>query len=296
MARAPRNYYPIKLGLLIAVISLLVLISLTALWLQRNIYDTERFTTITTKVFAKESSRQSIGHLVSSRVLEATPTLKSLLSERLAGHVANLLGTQQAQAVVERLARESQLLVTSPRQDPVVLQLSGIKSAIVSVQEMAGRTDATTHLDASRIPDEVMIIDTAQLPNIHQYAIIVLWLGPLSAVLVLILLAWWVRRSGKVAAVKRTQIALLVIGSSALVALAIGPLVEPLFISVGHDAPSQTLLHNLYAGFMAPFRTQALLLAGVALVLLVLLTVWHKVLRFYSVKVVVTKNNGRAKR
>lgn len=94
MARAPRNYYPIKLGLLIAAISLLVLISLTALWLQRNIYDTERFTTITTKVFAEESSRQSIGHLVSSQVLEATPTLKSLLSERLAGHVANLLGTQ----------------------------------------------------------------------------------------------------------------------------------------------------------------------------------------------------------
>ena len=296
MARAPRNYYPIKLGLLIAAISLLVLISLTALWLQRNVYDTERFTTITTKVFAKESSRQSIGHLVSSRVLEATPTLKSLLSERLAGHVANLLGTQQAQAVVERLARESQLLVTSPRQDPVVLQLSGIKSAIVSIQGMTGRTDATTHLDASRIPDEVMIIDTAQLPNIHQYAIIVLWLGPLSAILALILLAWWVHRGGKVAAVKRAQIALLVIGSSALVALAIGPLVEPLFISVGHDAPSQTLLHNLYAGFMAPFRTQALLLAGAALASLVLLIVWHKVLRFYSVKVVVTKNNGRAKR
>lgn len=161
---------------------------------------------------------------------------------------------------------------------------------------MTGKANATTRLDASRIPDEVMIIDTAQLPNIHQYAIIVLWLGPLSAILALILLAWWVRRGGKVAAVKRTQIALLVIGSSALVALAIGPLVEPLFISVGHDAPSQTLLHNLYADFMAPFRTQALLLAGVALVSLVLLTAWHKILRSYSVKVVVTKNNGRAKR
>lgn len=113
----------------------------------------------------------------------------------------------------------------------------------------------------------------------------VLWLGPAALLTAILMLIWWIRYQGSRYYVYRSQIALAIIIATSGLALIIGPLVEPVFISIGRDAASQTFLGNLYRGFITPFQNQALLLASVSALSLAILVLWQQVLSKYRVKV-----------
>lgn len=110
--------------LFFGVVVALLLVALTSFWLHRTIFNTERFTEIATDSFIQESSRQSIGETITARILEGRPVLKAVASDRLSTTISGLLATEQAEAAITRTSREAQLLVTSPRREPVVLELS----------------------------------------------------------------------------------------------------------------------------------------------------------------------------
>jgi hypothetical protein len=279
-------------GVLFGLVVALLLVALTSLWLQRAIFNTDRFTAITTAAFTEESSRQSIGETVANRVFEGRPALRVAVGDRLSGAISSLLATERAESAIARAAREAQLLVTSPRRDPVVLQLSGLKTAIVRAQELTQVEANNVRIDDSDIPDQIVLIDTSTLPNFYVYAVTVFWLGPVSLLAAVALTVWWVRRGGAQLYVRRSQIMLLVLLVSAGLALLIGPLAEPAFVSIGRDAPSQTLLSNAYRGFIAPFRDQAIVLGVVSALALLSLTAWQRVLRQYQVKVSIVRRKS----
>lgn len=287
------NWYKVRLGAFFGLIVIFLLISLTAFWLQRTIFNTERFTATTTEALLQESSRQSIGSVVASKILAEQPTLKMFLGDKLAGQVSGLLGTEFAQNSIGRLAREAQLVVTSPVRKPLTFQLSSIKTAIVSVQGLASRAgqDVPGSITAQSIPDEVVIIDTSKIPNINKIAIMTGWIGPVAFILALVSLIWWIRRGGKKYRLRRIQIACTVVIITSLVAMAIGPLAEPAIIAVGQDASSQTLLSNVYNAFMKSFYHQAWWIAGMATLILAGVFVWERFLRHYSIKLVVAKKS-----
>lgn len=267
----------------------LIVISLTSLWLNRVIFNTERFTTVTTSVFAQQSSRDSVGSLIANRIFENRPLLRAALSSRLSSYISGLLASDTATASVNRLAREGQLLFTSPRRDPVIIDLSGVKPIIASAQELVQKSEVEQRINVADIPDSVTVIDTKALPNFHRSAVYTHLMGPLSLFGALVLSAAWVNRGGKRNWYKRSRMLMLVVIASAIAALIIGPLAEPSFISLGRDAPSQTLLSNLYKGFITPFRNQALWLGSVTGVILLCTTIYHEFTRRYAVNLSVTK-------
>lgn len=291
MSHNKTKYYPVKLGLFVGTIAFLVLTALTSFWLQNNIFDNKNFTDITTQAMSKESSRRSIGELVSNRIFERTPILRSILSERLAEHISGVLVTERAQGAVNRVVRDSQLLVTSPQRNPLSIDLTGLKGSISAVQNITDRTDDKARFDVNSIPDEVVLIDTSGLPNFHRQALWVVWLGPLSVFLVICLTAWWVLRASGRFRVRRLCITLLAVTLGALSALALGPLVEPSFIALGRDAPTQSLMRNVYEAFMTPFNHQAVVVGTSAVVVAGILATWHWVVRRYTIVFSLKKRN-----
>jgi hypothetical protein len=278
-----------KMTLYFGTIIGLILLMLTSLWLNRVIFNTERFTDITVNAFSEPSSREAVGSLVASRVFENKPVLKATLSDRLSGYVSGLLASEAAKTSVNRLAREGQLLFTSPQKDPVILELSTLKPIIASAQELVQKDETQRRLNVGDIPDSITIVDTSELPNFHTAAVYVHIAGPLSLLAVLTLAGYWLYRGGKQNRYKRSQILMLVVIASAILAVIIGPLAEPSFISLGRDAPSQTLLGNLYREFITPFRNQALLLGSLATLTLVLTTAWHELNKRYSLTFKISK-------
>ncbi len=279
------------MGAFFGLIGVFLLISLTAFWLQRTVFSTERFTAITTEALLQESSRQSIGNVVAGQILAEKPALKMVLGDKLAGQVSGLLGTEFAKNSVGRVAREAQLIITSPARKPLTFHLTSIKGALVSIQGVASRVgqEVPGGLTADSIPDEIVIVDTSQIPNVNKIAIITGWLGPLTFLLAVVGLIAWVKRGGKKYYLKRMQISSLVVVITALIAMMIGPLVEPAILAVAQDAPTQTLLSNIFNALMQPFYEQAWWLFGVAAIVGLLALVWEKIIRHYRVKVVVTK-------
>ena len=287
------DWYKMKLGVFFVLMGALILVSLTSFWLQRQIFNTERFTTITTDAIMRETSRQSIGEVVANQILSEQPTLRFLLGDRLAGQVAGLLGTDLAHSSIERVAREAQMLVTSPAREPLVLQLSSIKTALVALQGLADRTDRitipTSDLTVNNIPDEVVIFDTTKVPNINGVAVAISWLGPICLVLTMIGIIWWISRSSKKYRPKRLQGVALLIVAVAVVAAVSGPLIRPSVIVFGQDVQSQILLGNVYDAFLEAFYLQVWWMGGIAVLIFVLAFVWDRFIRRYKVKIVVDK-------
>jgi hypothetical protein len=64
----------------------------------------------------------------------------------------------------------------------------------------------------------------------------------------------------------RIVLLLVIVGCG--LALLVGPLTRPVFLTAAQNAPEQTLLRNVFDGFIAPFNAQAKqlgVLAGVGL-------------------------------
>lgn len=283
------RYYVAKLTLFFTGVGVLIFIAMTSFWLQRTIFDTRQFTTITTTAFTKESSRQSVAQIITDRIFAEHTALRIVFAQTLSQHIATLLGTDIATQSVTRAAQEAQLLVTSPRKSPVVVDLTAIKTAIVSIQNATGRIDSTQRINVDDIPDSVVILDTEQLPNFYGAAVVVMWLGPLSLAAAVALFGWWVYRGRHGAVIKRLQIVLLATIAVAGIILLVGPLVEPVFVSVGRDATEQTLLRNIYEGFIAPFNHQAIVVAGMSISLLFTLTIVYECARRYALRVSIVK-------
>lgn len=291
-ANKKTNYwYAVKMGVFFGIVGVLIMVSMTAFWLQRNIFNTERFTAMTTQAILQESSRQAIGTQVSTIILANQPALKMVIGDKLSGQISGLLGTEFAENSINRVAREAQLVITSPKKAPIVFQLSSIKGALVAVQNVASKTgkELPGGLSTSSIPDEIVIVDTQNMPNIHALVVATAWLGPLSLVLAVAALAWWVMRAKKHYRLLRVRYSLIVVAATAVVALVVGPLVEPVIMAVGQTAPEQTILRNIFRVFIKPFNMQATLLLMFSLVAYAVLLAWDKFIRHYTVKVAIRK-------
>lgn len=254
--------------LLSAVFVLAIMIAHTAYWLHHTIYDTKRFTAIASEAIGHESSRQSIGTAIVDRALAERPLVRQTAGPRLSQMIAGLLGTDLATNATRTLIERSHLLVTTPQREPVTFDTTTLKTQIVRLQAAAGTDEESRRIDVSNIPDEVTLVDTTSIPNVHRYGILVLWVGVLGVFAIIGFSAWYILRGYRdVQMVRLRQILGLTMFSS-LVALLVGPLTRPVFLTAARDAPAQTLLGNLFDGFISPFNAQAIVVGAVASALL----------------------------
>ena len=77
----------------------------------------------------------------------------------------------------------------------------------------------------------------------------------------------------------RLRIVLLLVLAAAVLALLIGPLAKPPFLAIAEDAKSQTLLSNVFDGFIAPFNQQAKALGLLAALALAISFIWQPAAR-----------------
>lgn len=269
-----RRHPNLKISILVITSVSLLLIAQTSLWLSNNVFNNQKFTQITTEAITSESSRQSISNLLVDRMLEDRPMLNSVLGNRISSLISGLLGTDLAERSIEKIVQNAQLILTTPKKPPIVIDVRPYKQAAINISNALMRDDEPK-IDINRIPDEIVLLDTSKLPNYYQYGILLLWLGPIAALLALALLGAWIYRA-KIAVVRlmRTRIALAAVLASGLIAMLIGPLFKPAFLSVAESAQAMTLLGNIYDGFIAPFYVQSQTISVIAFLLLVVTYAW----------------------
>ncbi len=250
----------LKYGVFFGSIILALILSLSSLWLSRVFFSQNTLSDITTTALAEQSSRDSIGRAVSDRVFEDRPVLKRVAGPKLSSLTSSILGTDIASSVVDDFVEQVRVALTTSQDETIAINLSGIKSTIGQVQSVVGTSEDERQIDIDAIPDEFIIVESDQLPNIYQLGVTVLWLGPVCLIYALGALAFWAYRGRRAALWLRIKYAGVVVIIASVIGMLVGPLIEPVVVSIARVAPAQTLLGNLYNGLVAPFQSYATVL------------------------------------
>lgn len=239
------------------LIVILLLILHSAYWMNQNFLNNQNFSQKVSSVLAQDSSREAIGQEVSDQVFKDKPVLGRVAGDKLSSIVTSILGTDIANKVVTRVSSDTVLYLTSAKQKPIEISLSEIKPVIVTLSTVLNTVDTTSKvsIDASTIPDKIVLLEPGTIPSLYRYSVILSWMVPFAAILVIGLFALIVRlrklsiRQG----IKRAGILLL---SSSVIGMIVGPIFKPPAVSMLQSASLRTLTSNLYDAFWGPFFTQ----------------------------------------
>lgn len=239
------------------LIVILLLILHSAYWMNQNFLNNQNFSQKVSSVLAQDSSREAIGQEVSDQVFKDKPVLGKVAGDKLSSIVTSILGTDIANKVVTRVSSDTVLYLTSAKQKPIEISLSEIKPVIVTLSTVLNSVDKTSNvsIDASTIPDKIVLLEPGTIPSLYRYSVILSWMVPFAAIIVIGLFALIVRlrklsiRQG----IKRAGVILL---SSSIIGMIIGPIFKPPAVSMLQSASLRTLTSNLYDAFWGPFFTQ----------------------------------------
>ena len=239
------------------LIVILLLILHSAYWMNQNFLNNQNFSQKVSSVLAQDSSREAIGQEVSDQVFKDKPVLGKVAGDKLSSIVTSILGTDIANKVVTRVSSDTVLYLTSAKQKPIEISLSEIKPVIVTLSTVLNSVDKTSNvsIDASTIPDKIVLLEPGTIPSLYRYSVILSWMVPFAAIIVIGLFALIVRlrKLGIRQGIKRAGILLL---SSSIIGMIIGPIFKPPAVSMLQSASLRTLTSNLYDAFWGPFFTQ----------------------------------------
>lgn len=258
---------------IISIISacILTLIAQTAFWLNRNIFNTQKFTQKATYAITSEDSRQSLGNEISDRILSDRPLIKRVAGPKLSGLISSLLGTNLAEKALYDVVQQTNIYVTSPNQKSIGLDLQGIKSGINSLSQIADIFGKDPGFDQSRVPDKLVLINADSIPSFYKEALVVLWMGPLSLILAALIfmgLLYW----GQADRLRTGSLICLSIIVTGFVGLSSGPLIRPVIQGLITSPNIRSVYQNVYNEMLTPFNHQMItMIILTALILVALL-------------------------
>lgn len=278
------------------IASILLVVSSSAIWVNRYIFDTDNFTSIAVKSVTSESSRQALASGIVDRALSDRPIIKNVAGGTATRLVSSLLGTDQFENVLTAAVSRLQVYLTSSNQESVTLNLSGIKSTLGSLIDLSGRDgDGSAATKLENVPDEVILVNADNIPDFYKYGLAFLWLGPISGLLALGLLAYpYIKDRSRYYIIAAVQGGFIVLAG--LAAHLIGPLFKPPLLANIPNPGSRTVVSNLYDAFMVTYNSQAVILVELGIVLAVVPFAVHEGLKLYNRRKVSLKTTKTKKK
>lgn len=245
---------------------LFLLIANSAVWVNRTVFNTRNFSSITTNSLLSESSRGAISDEIVQQALSDRPFIRNVVQEPASKFIPGLLATTQAESALNRAASRLQIAVTSEHKENVEIDLSSVKSTAAKLIDLAGQGQETTNID--KIPSKVTLVDVSKIPEFYKLGTFFIWFGPLALALGLLLLAAPHLRS------KRLRLDILpaqgcIIIAGYLLGLLAGPLFRPPVLSQFTNSNFRLVAENLYNSFVSSFNSQLklVLIIGIVMIL-----------------------------
>lgn len=253
----------IIMSLLAAV---LLLVANSAVWVNQNIFNSENFAKTATQSITSESSRTAIAQGITDELLATTPVAKNLLGDSITSLLSGILSTDQLSDVVSTVATRSNAYLTSKNQESIEIDLSGVKGFMSQVVDVVGNF-REVKLDPSKIPDQIVLVNADDVPNLYNYSLATLWLGPIALLGSLALFAYpYVKNRKEYKTILILQGAFLSIVG--LLALLIGPLFKPIVMSNIEGTSAKVVVSNLYNAFSQTYINQTGFVIGVGVVMI----------------------------
>lgn len=280
-SRFPFRYQVILTAVIAA---LLLVVANSAIWINRQIFDTNNFTTTAVTAVTSESSRQALAGEIVDRALADRPIVKNVAGNTATRLISGLLGSSQFNEALQKAVGRIQVYVTSKEQKSVSLDLSGVKNTVNTLLSVADNRGADTDQASERvnnIPDELVLVNADNIPSFYTYGLIFLWLAPLCALVAVGLLVYpYVRHKNRYYRIALVQGAALV--GAGLLSLLVGPLFRPPAMASVTSPNMRIVVGNLYDAFIVTFNRQSSYLIAAGVVVMVVPMLIHYGLIWYS--------------
>lgn len=255
-------------GVLCSIIAAcLLVVANSAYWFHSYIFEPTTFTQITTQAINEESSRQAIANDIVDRLFSQRPILKGLVDEPASKLITGFLASNLAQKTISKAVTAFQTILTSPQPQALAFDLTSIKQFLGSILAVAQTISRTDQLQAGDIrleelPDALVIINAEGIPNLYQLGLVLLWVGPLAVIGAVVLFGYPVYQARrdrqlvtKLLAIEGASILL-----AGLLALLIGPLLQPPLLANVQSPHMRIVVENIYHAFAATFTQQTRIL------------------------------------
>lgn len=260
--KTPNTKRNFIIGTIFAAVFLLLANS--AVWVNRAIFDTKEFTSISTEALMSESSRQALAGEIVNKALANNPTVAAVATEPATNIIAGLLNSQQAQNAATKIIGKVQILVTSKNPESIEYDLTGIKTTVGKLLTVANKDQAVDKV--SELPDTLVIFDANKVPSIYQYGVAMTLVAPFALLAALILLIMpHVNKRYKTEKLLLLQGGVLV--GTGLMALLLGPVFRPPVLAQVSNANLRVVVENFYNAFIASFNAQTMYLIYAGLIL-----------------------------
>jgi hypothetical protein len=253
----------------LSLAGIFLLLAQSASWTLNILYDRQAFVSISTSVIQKEKNRLAIAERIIEGALSDKPLVNRLVGKQASSLVAGLLGTDLAQRSIQTIADKSYGFVTSPNPQPITIDLTSIKRPIAGLVSLAENNGTDISFDLQTVPDQIVLVETENIPEFHRYGVTLLWIAPLLWMASIVIFGTYLYRGRRVFA-KRFYIVASVIAITALIGLLSGPVLPPPVAALVPNVSSRIVVEDLLTSFLAPFMKQmmiTLLLTAVVVVL-----------------------------
>lgn len=255
-----------KRGFVVATIlaAALLVVANSAIWVNRAIFNTQEFTSISTSALTSESSRKALADEIVDRALVNNPTAAAVVKEPATNIIAGLLGSQQAENAITKIVGKVQILLTSKKPESITYDLTGIKTTVTKLLTVANKDQAVEKV--ADLPDSITVFDANKVPSIYQYGVAMTLIAPFAFMIAIALLA--VPHFKKRYSTEKLLLAQggTLIGAGVM-ALLIGPIFQPIVLAQVSNSNLRVVVENFYNAFIASFNDQTMYLIYAGLIL-----------------------------
>ncbi len=159
--------------LLLVLGTLLISVSSVGFWVQSTVISEDGFVSLSQDVLSAQETREVISRAIVDNVLDQYPILRALVRDPLEKVITAILGSSLFEAVTEFTAAKMWNILFNDG-GTVSIDISGLQNILQSV--IAGiAPDAAAQIEAADLPDELVIVDVNQLPDLGPVANAIVW-------------------------------------------------------------------------------------------------------------------------
>jgi hypothetical protein len=264
------------------IAGLFIVLANSAIWTNRYLFDSNNFTNTAVSSLTSDPSRNALATEITDQALKDYPKIKSVVDDTAINFISGLLGSNRVEQILTKTVSRLQIFLTSPKRQPVVINLENTKEVISRLIQVSGREEEAL-IDPAKIPDQITVFNPDNFPNFYNAGVTLTWLSPLLGIGAIALLVW-----PYVSHRKHYQELLIIQGSCVAVfgalALLLGPLVRPVALGNIQSANIRIVVGNLYDAFIATFNSQTMFVIGFGLLAIITSGVIIGIQRYKSSK------------
>ncbi len=173
--------------ILSVIVSVFLVLASIGIWLERQIFDEERFKTTAVDVIKTGQVREAIADEIIIIVTGDFPELNNLATEFVQPTLAELLNSNFVSAAVEEVAGEIQVALTSSEPQAVAIDISGITGPLKTAVGFIPNLSSEVENAVKDLPASIDLIEKGGIPSIFSIGLIMMWLGRLTGISALVI-------------------------------------------------------------------------------------------------------------